>query len=65
MRSIDTPLSQHYTTGMGTYVRQDRKKGRVYYYLVESHREGKKVVQKRLKYLGTTPPGGNSGGKRR
>ncbi len=43
---------------MGQYIREDRRKGRVYYYLVESHREGKKVVQKRLKYLGTKPPEG-------
>lgn len=57
--------SQHYTRGMGTYIRQDRRKGRTYYYLVESHREGKKVVQKRLKYLGTAQPAGykSRGGK--
>ena len=42
---------------MGVYVREDKLKGRqVRFYLVESHREGKRVVQKRLKYLGTTPP---------
>ncbi|MBU2009144.1 MAG: hypothetical protein KJ624_04790 [Chloroflexi bacterium] len=44
---------------MGQYVRVDKLKGgKVRYYLVESHREGKKVVQKRLKYLGTEPPEG-------
>jgi len=41
---------------MGVYVRADKKKGRCYYWLVESHREGKKVLQKRLKYLGLSPP---------
>lgn len=48
---------------MSQYIRQDRKKGRTYYYLVESHREGKKVVQKRIKYLGTATPAGYKGGK--
>jgi len=32
---------------MGVYVRADKKKGRSYYWLVESHREGKRVIQKR------------------
>jgi hypothetical protein len=41
---------------MGVYVRADKKKGRSYYWLVESHREGRKVVQKRIKYLGVNPP---------
>jgi len=41
---------------MGVYVRADKKKDRSYYWLVESHREGKKVVQKRIKYLGLSPP---------
>ncbi len=41
---------------MGIYVREARKPWGVYFWLVESHREGKKVVQKRLKYLGTTRP---------
>jgi len=41
---------------MGVYVREARKPSGVYFWLVESHREGKKVVQKRLKYLGTTSP---------
>ncbi len=38
------------------FVRAKRKGNRVYYYLVESKREGKKVRQKVLKYLGTEPP---------
>ncbi len=38
------------------FVRAKRKGNRVYYYLVESKREGKKVMQKVLKYLGTEPP---------
>jgi hypothetical protein len=41
---------------MGIYVRADRRKDGIYYWLVESHREGKRVVQKRIKYLGTSPP---------
>ena len=42
---------------MGIYIRTDKlKNGRIRYYLVESHREGKKVVQKRLKYLGKEKP---------
>jgi len=41
---------------MGVYVRVDKKKGSNYYWLVESHREGKRVVQKRIKYLGLSPP---------
>ncbi len=42
---------------MGQYVRVDKLKGgKVRYYLVESHREGKRVIQKRLKYLGSKPP---------
>ena len=41
---------------MGIYVREIRKPSGVYFWLVESHRDGKKVVQKRLKYLGTTSP---------
>ncbi len=53
---LDKHLSEHYTRGMGQYIREDRRKGRIYYWLVESHREGKKVVQKRLKYLGAKPP---------
>jgi len=37
---------------MGIYIRKEPAR----YWLVESHREGKKVIQKRLKYLGTTEP---------
>ncbi len=43
---------------MGIYVRDVRKPSGVYFWLVESHREGKKVVQKRLKYLGRVKPTG-------
>mgnify|MGYP001138204038 CR=1 FL=1 len=41
---------------MSVYVRADKKKGRSYYWLVESHREGKRMVQKRIKYLGVDLP---------
>ena len=38
------------------FVRTKRQGDRTYYYLVESKREGKKVRQKVIKYLGTEPP---------
>jgi hypothetical protein len=41
---------------MSQYIRADRRKGKTYYWLVESHREGDRVVQKRLQYLGTKKP---------
>ena len=37
---------------MGIYIRREPPR----YWLVESHREGLKVVQRRLKYLGSTAP---------
>ncbi len=37
---------------MGIYIRREPPR----YWLVESHREGQKVVQKKLKYLGSTEP---------
>jgi len=39
------------------FIRSKRIGNRVYYYLVENRREGKKVRQKVLKYLGTSPEG--------
>ena len=38
------------------FVRTKRQGNRIYYYLVENRREGKKVRQKVIKYLGTEPP---------
>ena len=38
------------------FVRIKRKGDRIYYYLVESKRDGKKVRQKVIKYLGTELP---------
>jgi len=38
------------------FVRTKRKGNRIYYYLVENKREGKKVRQKVIKYLGTETP---------
>ena len=38
------------------FVRTKRQGNRIYYYLVESKREGKKVRQKVIKYLGTKAP---------
>jgi hypothetical protein len=41
---------------MGQYIRADKRKDKTYYWLVESYRDGDRVVQKRLKYLGTRKP---------
>jgi len=38
------------------YVRVKRRGSKSYYYLVESEREGKRVTQRVLRYLGTEPP---------
>ena len=38
------------------YVRAKKTNGRTYYYLVEGRREGGKVRQKVVKYLGTEKP---------
>ena len=38
------------------FVRKKRFGNREYYYLVEGRREGKKVRQKVIKYLGAEPP---------
>lgn len=38
------------------FIRTKQIKGKIYYYLVKSVREGNKVRQVILKYLGTTPP---------
>jgi len=38
------------------YIRVQKRGRRRYYYLVRSEREGKKVRQKFLKYLGTRKP---------
>lgn len=38
------------------FVRVKRQGDRRYYYLVESKREGKKVRQRVIRYLGTEPP---------
>jgi len=37
---------------MSIYIRREKPR----YWLVESHREGVKVVQRKLKYLGSTAP---------
>ena len=38
------------------YVRVQKRGKRSYYYLVESRREGKKVHQRVMRYLGTEKP---------
>jgi hypothetical protein len=35
------------------FIRANRRKNKVYYYVVESEREGKKVKQRVLLYLGS------------
>ena len=37
------------------FVRAKKRGAKVYYYLVENKRDGKKIRQKVLKYLGTHP----------
>ena len=39
------------------FIRAKKRGDKTYYYLVENKREGKKVNQKVLKYLGTSPEG--------
>ena len=56
---LDISLGRHYNNGRGekvAFVRTKRKGDRVYYYLVESKRDGNKVRQKVIKYLGTERP---------
>ena len=38
------------------FIRTKRQGNRIYYYLVENKREGRKVKQKVIKYLGTELP---------
>ncbi len=42
------------------FIRTKRQGNRTYYYLVKNKREGKKVRQKVIKYLGTERPTGES-----
>jgi hypothetical protein len=35
------------------FIRANRRKNKVYYYIVKSERDGKKVKQKNLLYLGS------------
>jgi hypothetical protein len=38
------------------FIRGKQQGGKTYYYLVENHRDGKKVRQKVIKYLGAEMP---------
>ena len=38
------------------FIRKKKIKGKTYYYLVESYREGAKVKQRVIKYLGANRP---------
>ena len=42
--------------GKMPFVRAKHRGQKVYYYLVESKREGKKVRQRIMRYIGTKPP---------
>ncbi|MFQ5825927.1 MAG: hypothetical protein ACE5IA_01090, partial [Dehalococcoidia bacterium] len=42
--------------GKVPYVRAKRRGNKTYYYLVESRRDGEKVRQRNIRYLGTEPP---------
>ena len=54
-----TTLLLHYKGGVvAVYIRADKRKYKTYYWLVESHREGKKVIQRRIRSLGTERPTG-------
>jgi len=53
--TLDIPPVRHYNRGVA-FIRTKRIKNRTYYYLVESRREGKRVRQKVIKYLGTEMP---------
>ena len=55
LHALDIPLVRHYNGSMA-FVRTKRIKNRTYYYLVESKREGNKVKQKVIKYLGAQMP---------
>jgi len=44
------------------FIRQFKRKGKVYYALVETYREGGKVKQRYLKYYGTKSPKGRHRG---
>jgi hypothetical protein len=52
---LDILAVRHYNSDMA-FVRTKRIKNKTYYYLVESKREGNKVRQKVIKYLGTEMP---------
>ena len=41
-----------------SFIRAKVSRGKTYYYLVENRREGKRIRQRVLKYLGTKPPEG-------
>ena len=56
-------LLRHYDRAVA-FVRFKVTHGYTYYHLVESRREGKKVRQKVLKYLGKEPPEGVASKKR-
>lgn len=58
LTTLNIPAYGHYNDGGGkvSYVRAKRRGNRIYYYLVESRREGKKVRQRVIRYLGTKPP---------
>lgn len=60
MGPLDNFFDGHYSqkrSGLVAFIRAKRRGDKTYYYLVETKREGNKVKQKVLKYLGTSPQG--------
>ena len=52
---LDILAVRHYNSDMA-FVRTKRIKNKTYYYLVESKREGNKIRQRVIKYLGAEMP---------
>ena len=55
LQCLDNLVVRHYNSDMA-FVRTKKIKNKTYYYLVESRREGGKVKQKVIKYLGAEMP---------
>lgn len=55
MTGLDKALRSVYNNSR-MFVRSKKQGNKTYYYLVESKREGKRVIQKAIKYLGAEKP---------
>ena len=54
-RGIDNCLTRHYNKSK-MFIRAKKQGNQTYYYLVKNKREGKRVIQKVIKYLGKEKP---------